>query len=769
MRWNLTGHSAPESGRRNVEIITPNFFHISASSRKRRNKIAPVRDELGTIVSEEGAIRAAFVRHYKGIYCPLDNTQFHGLNELYSNCFPSVQPVMSDLLQAQPTDEEITRTLFCLHPNRAARPDGVNARALQSFWAMLGPTVLNQVNEIFSSARIPSDMAKSNLILVPKKEILITIMDYRPISVCNILYKLVSKLLERRMQSLIPLLVANNQTAFTLGRDIADNVMVFREVLHSFSMTSYKHHAFCFKCDMSKAFDRMSWSFVRWVLLMYGFPDPFVKWVMMCVSSARFSIVFDGHSDGFIQPTSGLRQGCALSPYIFILSSVAEVQRIVTILDQFCAISGQQIGHDKSKVWFSRATPQNMKDFVLTSFNASKASPSEIYLGSTVNARSLTHFLPLVNKIEGKLQGWKATFLSQAGKITLIKAVVELMLLHAMSTSTIPKSTLDRIQSLVRSFFWSAKDKRKMSLIAWKKLTRPKMEGGLGLRDISALNLSFNLKCCWKMATDSAVLWVQIAKGKYLREDSFWLSTRRNRFTKLWQAIMDARQVMQQHVTWQLEDGSVCGAFGQPWHNFWTQVNPSSSRQRRFFVSYFLNPSGQWDCGKLIEEFGFAIALFISMSIKPPLLEPTRADRLIFTYARNGQFTLKRAYHLVAPEVAPPNFPPDLISLIWNTKGLLPRIRLFLWKIMHNGLPLGDLIGRRISNTSRPCSLCGFHAETIQHALFKCPWAQSLWFASSLGLHTDDLPENIPVLLKMILGTVREDRTCIVANHLWAL
>ncbi|KAJ4796754.1 RNA-directed DNA polymerase (reverse transcriptase)-related family protein [Rhynchospora pubera] len=490
----------------------------------------------------------------------------------------------------------------------------------------------------------------------------------------------------------------------------------------------------------------MTWPFVRGVLLMYGFPEPFVKWIMMCVSSARFSIVFDGHSDGFIQPTSGLRQGCALSPYIFILcmdvltrmlmkdtqegrlkgvrlsnngpnlnallyaddllifgeASIAEVQRIANILDHFCAISGQRIGHNKSRVWFSRATPENMRNFVLTAFNVSKASPSEIYLGSPVNARSPTHFLPLVNKIEGKLQGWKATFLSQAGKITLIKAVVEPMLLHAISTSAIPKSTLDRIQSLVRSFFWSAKDKRKMSLIAWKKMTRPKMEGGLGLRDFSTLNLAFNLKCCWKMASNSAALW----------------------------AIMNARQVLQQHVTWQLGNGSVCGAFGQPWHSFWTQVNPSSLRQRRLSVSHFLNPSGQWDCGKLIEEFGFAIALFISMSITPPLLGQTRADRLIFTYARNGQFTLKKAYHLVAPEVALPNSPPDLL---------------------------------------RPCSLCGFHAETIQHALFKCPWAQSLWFASSLGLHTDDLPENISELLKTVLGSEGEDIARIVANHLWAL
>ncbi|KAJ4800807.1 RNA-directed DNA polymerase (reverse transcriptase)-related family protein [Rhynchospora pubera] len=517
---------------------------------------------------------------------------------------------------------------------------------------------------------------------------------------------------------------------------------------------------------------------------------------MTCVTSAKYSILFDGNPDGFIQPTCGLRQGCALSPYLFILcmdvltrrlmhetqegrlkgiqlstngpilntllyaddllifveASVGEVQRLITILDQFCEFSGQQIGHSKSKIRFSKSTPQSMRISVMATLNATVASSNEVYLGSSVIASKPCHFQPLVNKIENKLQGWKATFLSQAGKVTLIKSVIEPMLLHAMATSSVPKATLDIIQSKVISFFWFTKEQKKVPLVAWNKVTRPKMCGDLGLRDFSCLNAAFNLKCLWKIAADSSALWVRVAKAKYLKDESFWLSTRRTRCTALWRAIMDARSTIQHHVSWQLGDGTLCRVFGQPWHDLWHLIKLASLNQNHIVVSELLNVKGGWDTSKLIQVFGFATALFISISVKPPQSNPRREDRLIFTYAKNGKFSLQKAYLLLAPASPSPTFNQKLLKALWQTQWLLPRVRIFLWKTMHNSLPLGDILGRRIANVPRPCSLCGYTAETITHALFKCPWARTLWLSSEFGLRTDELDDNVIALLMTIFG-----------------
>ncbi|KAJ3691205.1 hypothetical protein LUZ61_020369 [Rhynchospora tenuis] len=88
---------------------------------------------------------------------------------------------------------------------------------------------------------------------------------------------------------------------------------------------------------------------------------------------------------------------------------------------------------------------------------------------------------------------------------------------------------------------------------------------------------------------------------------------------------------------------------------------------------------------------------------------------------------------------------------------------------MHNSLPVGDVLGRRISNTSRPCALCGDHAETVCHALFKCPWARTLWMASSVGLRTEDLTDNVSNLLAAIFENSEENKCRLIANHIWAL
>ncbi|KAJ4820852.1 Ribonuclease H-like superfamily protein [Rhynchospora pubera] len=295
------------------------------------------------------------------------------------------------------------------------------------------------------------------------------------------------------------------------------------------------------------------------------------------------------------------------------------------------------------------------------------------------------------------------------------------------------------------------------------------MCGGLGLRDFSCLNAAFNLKCLWKIAADSSALWVRVAKAKYLKDESFWLSTRRTRCTALWRAIMDARSTIQQHVNWQLGDGTLCRAFGQPWHDLWHLIKPASLNQNHIVVSELLNVEGGWDTSKLIQVFGFATALFISISVKPPQSNPRREDRLIFTYAKNGKFSLRKAYLLLAPASPSPTFNQKLLKALWQTQGLLPRVRIFLWKTMHNSLPLGDILGRRIANVPRPCSLCGYTAETITHALFKCPWARTLWLSSEFGLRTDELDDNVTALLMTIFGEPEENRTRLMANHLWAL
>lgn len=180
--------------------------------------------------------------------------------------------------------------------------------------------------------------------------------------------------------------------------------------------------------DLSKAFNRMDWGYLQHVLNLYGFPRRYSYWVMSCVTSAQYSLVFNGRGEGFFSPESGLRQGCTLSPYLFILgmdlmsrsfhylvekdcltgvriaptapmiteclyaddililgsATEQEAHRIVATLEAFTAVSGQMIGPDKSSIWYSAATTEEEQALVSHILMVRNRNQGAKYLGSPV-------------------------------------------------------------------------------------------------------------------------------------------------------------------------------------------------------------------------------------------------------------------------------------------------------------------------------------------------------------------------------------------------
>lgn len=156
------------------------------------------------------AIRSAFINHFKQIYCEPDlvpNQWPVEVMESLQRTIPSIDPTRMINLASTPTKQEIAAAIFELGPDRAPGPDGINARLLQTFWPTFSQSVENEITKFFQTATLPLEISKANMILIPKKDNPARVTDYRPISVCNVIYKVISKILANRLKPLVRELV----------------------------------------------------------------------------------------------------------------------------------------------------------------------------------------------------------------------------------------------------------------------------------------------------------------------------------------------------------------------------------------------------------------------------------------------------------------------------------------------------------------------------------------------------------------------------------
>ena len=165
----------------------------------------------------------------------------------------------------------IKTTFFHMQDLKASGPNGFLVLFYKEYWPIVGDTIIKAMTSFFEVGSMPKEINSSLIVLIPKLPSPTSFNNYRPISLCNVVYKIISKLLVSKMRPLLHKLISPCQSTLIPGRWIVEDQVVVQELLYSFKTRKIKVGQMAIKLDMQKAYDRVSWKFLQVVLRNFGF------------------------------------------------------------------------------------------------------------------------------------------------------------------------------------------------------------------------------------------------------------------------------------------------------------------------------------------------------------------------------------------------------------------------------------------------------------------------------------------------------------------
>jgi hypothetical protein len=213
--------------------------------------------------------------------------------------------------------EEIEEVVRCSDGNKCPGPDGFNFAFVKKFWGILKDDFRILFDQFHGNSTFPKSLLSYFVTLIPKVSSPISLSDFRPISLLGCIYKIIAKVLAKRLANVMDSIISSNQSAFIKGRNLLDGVLIVNEMVDW--VKKNKKECLIFKVDFEKAYDSVDWGFLEYMLQRCGFSEKWIDWMKVCVFAGNLSVLVNGSPTGEINIQRGLKQGDPLAPFLFLL------------------------------------------------------------------------------------------------------------------------------------------------------------------------------------------------------------------------------------------------------------------------------------------------------------------------------------------------------------------------------------------------------------------------------------------------------------------
>ncbi|KAA3489773.1 reverse transcriptase [Gossypium australe] len=474
------------------------YFHNCATARRRANSISKLILDNGNEINDESGIQEEAKLYFENLFT---SKGVANPREVLVGIEGSISNEANEGLQATFREEEVRMELKGMGPTKAPGPDGFPAIFFQKYWHIVGKEVLRYCLGVLNEGKEVDSANTTNIVLIPKVQKPTSLVNFRPISLCTVLYKLVTKTIANRMQNIMGTCIDQVQSAFVPDRLILDNILLAYEILHTFRQKrTGKKGYMAVKLDMSKAYDRVEWDFIKEVMNKMGFASNWIELIIKCITSVSYTVIINGSRGRTFKPSRGLRQGDPLSAFLFLICSegLSPLMRIAKknglirgakasrkgpeishllffddcmmfgeatekrtrvlkdILKVYESCSRQCVNFGKSTIFYSTNTNEESKAAVLRLLGVRSSSSPEKYLGlpNMVGRRKKEAFQNLVDRIASGIESWSSRLLSQGRKEVFIKSILQAIPTFAMSCFLFPRVLCERIENILTRFWW---------------------------------------------------------------------------------------------------------------------------------------------------------------------------------------------------------------------------------------------------------------------------------------------------------------------------